>query len=220
MFYSASEQLSELLLTGNHQEMWRLLRQHVDAGKNSLYIYDSLLTSSMRHVGYLWEQNLISVADEHLASILCNLAIANYKVLIGGTSKIRQKRAMFLCVEGEQHELGVKMISSYFEEFDWDARCFGPNLPLEYAMSAAMNWKPQVIGISVALAYHVPQLREYIHALENLSHKPMIMVGGRAASVLDLKPYVSEKTVIFKDLYELHSWLEANSTQQLRQTWG
>ncbi|MCD1260521.1 B12-binding domain-containing protein [Paenibacillus athensensis] len=80
--YSTAEQLSGLLLAGNARNIWDFVQEHIDAGKNSLYIFDKLFSDAMRHIGYLWEQNWITVADEHLASALCDMMIARYNALI------------------------------------------------------------------------------------------------------------------------------------------
>ena len=93
-------------------------------------------------------------------------------------------------------------------EAGWQVRYFGPNLPLEYAMVSAMNWKPDVIGLSLSLAYQLPKLKEYVSTLESLHYNPKVLVGGRVASMYDLSPYCSDRTVTIPDLTSFRQWLQ------------
>ncbi|WP_397351496.1 B12-binding domain-containing protein [Paenibacillus sp. Y412MC10] len=40
------------------------------------------LAPAMRYVGSLWEQNLITVANEHLASCVCDILLTRYAGLV------------------------------------------------------------------------------------------------------------------------------------------
>nr|WP_272885661.1 cobalamin B12-binding domain-containing protein [Fictibacillus marinisediminis] len=118
---------------------------------------------------------------------------------------------MFSCLEGEQHALGLKMVSSLFEEDGWHSRYMGADLPLEYTVHTAEKWLPDVIGLSVSIAYNLPNLKRYVEALESLNYGPTVVIGGRLAEKYDLRPYCSDKTVIIKDVAELQNWLEVYS---------
>ncbi|WP_281887840.1 B12-binding domain-containing protein [Paenibacillus sp. YYML68] len=209
-----AELLAEALLAGDYDKSWSIVDQQTSAGRNSLYIYSKLLTQAMRYIGELWEHNSISVADEHLASAGCDRLLTLY-----GHMQVQQmehaKKVMLLCMEGELHYLGLKMISSFFQENGWETRCFGPNLPLEYALVHALSWKPDVIGISVTMVHALPKLKEYVHTLENMHHRPMVMIGGRLVGKYDLRPYCSSQTILLEDMNELHQWLEQDTMKTL-----
>lgn len=70
--------LALLFLEGNQDAAWEYIDQISKAGKDSLYIYETVFTAAMRHIGYLWEINEISVADEHLATSTCDFLLARY----------------------------------------------------------------------------------------------------------------------------------------------
>lgn len=107
------------------------------------------------------------------------------------------------------HYLGLKMVKILFEENGWNTLYFGPNLPLEYVIKKAGTWKPNVIGLSVSIVYHLPQLQNYIRELSQLPGMPRILLGGRMAGKYNL--FSSEKhTEIFEDLNVLEDWLKQN----------
>ncbi|RXZ00890.1 cobalamin B12-binding domain-containing protein [Fictibacillus sp. S7] len=209
------QQFAEFLLNGDQQRATELLRQiakHTPRYK----LYNELLTPAMRYIGELWERNDITVAEEHLATAVCDFVLAQYHYSPGKSLAMNRhsinRKAMFSCLEGEQHALGLKMVSGLFEEEGWHSRFMGADLPLEYTVDTAKKWMPDVIGLSVSIAYNLPNLQTYVKALEDLNYGPTVLVGGRLAEKYDLKPYCSDKTVIIKDVEELHSWLSVYST--------
>ncbi len=90
-------------------------------GKDSLFLFEQILTRAMRHVGELWELNEISVADEHIATNVCQLLLSRY-----ATEKIEQRqefvpelwtkpKAMLFCIEGIIDEVVQGIYEEYAE---------------------------------------------------------------------------------------------------------
>lgn len=201
------EHFAENMMAGLSDECWSTMMRFVHAGRNSLFIYEQLLAPSMRYIGSLWEQNVVTVADEHLASGVCDYLITRYahskkaKQPIGG-------KAMFLCVEGESHFFGLKMVSSLFQEYGWESKFFGPSLPLEYALISALKWQPDVIALSASMSYHLPTLRRYAETLEKMQHQPLIMVGSRLSETYAAHFRMTGRVVVCDNLLEVVQWLD------------
>ncbi|GLG01261.1 5-methyltetrahydrofolate--homocysteine methyltransferase [Alicyclobacillus hesperidum subsp. aegles] len=193
------------LLEGDEAAAWGVIQTYVQGGANLAYIYDVLLCKAMRHIGELWEANLISVADEHLASSVCDALLKRCQ-----PSRVvppTQGKAMLFCIEGEQHDLGIKMVASCFEECGFETRLYGKDLPLEYALLAALRWHPDIIGMSVSIVYHLPKLKTYVQELGSLAHHPTLLIGGRLTQMYDLRPYVGDSALIINDILHLQEWL-------------
>ncbi|ACV57723.1 cobalamin B12-binding domain-containing protein [Alicyclobacillus acidocaldarius] len=214
--------LVESLLDGDEERAWGVIQAYIQSGANSTYVFDVLLRNAMVHIGTLWEINAISVADEHLASTICERLVARYRDthLQKPDTPSRRSRVMLFCVEGEAHDLGLKMVAAAFEEAGYETRLYGRNLSLEYARLAALRWHPDIVGISVTMVYHLPKLRSYIHALESLAHRPQILVGGRLAQSYDLRPYVGPKTFIITDIMQLQAWMNQQRAMPSSSHWG
>jgi MerR family transcriptional regulator, light-induced transcriptional regulator len=202
--------LSQFLIDGNQDAAWEIIDAERKEGKSSLYIYENIFTSAMRHVGYLWETNKISVADEHLATSTCDFLLARFlwQKLKETPAAAVGKKAMFLCVEKEQHYLGLKMASQLFSEAGWETRFHGPNLPLEYVKKTALDWKPNAICISFSILYHAEHLKPYISELEKLPHRPEIIIGGRLLDQYEFNRHGSERTKFMKNLEDVRNWLD------------
>lgn len=210
------EELSKLLLNGKIMKAWTYL-ESVTNGKDSKVFYDAL-KETMYYVGDLWEENVISVADEHIASHVCKNLLA-YKCFhsIKHAPEIlsfRKKKAMFFCVEGEEHDLGIHMVSNYFQENGWETKCLGANLPLVHAMDFAEKFRPEVIGLSVNIAYNLPAVKKYIEALEELPFGPAILVGGKLAESHDLEFHCPPNTMIIRNLTEIEGLIKYMGTVQ------
>jgi methanogenic corrinoid protein MtbC1 len=199
-----AETLASFLLEGDSEKVWEHIHEHQHLSR--LEVYQNLITPAMQHIGFLWETNKITVADEHLATAICDFVLSK---LAYNRDKIDSgQKAMFLCLDGEQHYIGLKMVNSLFEENGWETKYYGPSLPLEYALKTALEWKPNVIGLSVSIVYHLPKLKEYAAEFAKLLHKPAVLLGGRLAGKYDLVPYCAEDTVILRDLPETMEWLK------------
>ena len=206
--------LVDFLLEGDEQSSWNL----VEIYKNGELLLDSHLfytaiTDAMYEVGKLWEKNYITVAQEHIASNVCVLLLNKYSLLSDKIYKEEEKglqkknKALFLCIEGEEHSIGCRIVSNIFREHGWNTRYIGANVPFQECVSYAMSWRPKVIGLSASILYNIPNLVKTIETLSKLEDKPDIIVGGRLTTLFDIKSYCEEEFVVIRNLIELNEWL-------------
>lgn len=203
--------LVQLMLQGNEEAAWRLITGWMK-GKDSLFFYEYVLAQAMRYVGELWELNEVTVADEHIASNVCNLLIARYHVEISDRldklSIDSGPKGMFFCIEGEEHSLGIRMVTSLFKEYGWNTRYLGANLPVKDAIIYANRWRPEVIGISLSIMYNLPKLIEFMNEIDKLNYHPEILVGGRITTLFQLESHLSKDVRIIRELESLHQLLQ------------
>ncbi|MDT8859579.1 cobalamin-dependent protein [Alkalihalobacillus sp. MEB130] len=210
----SSKKLAHAFLDGDIHASWMIVQQHVNEGMNSYYIYEQLLTPAMHYIGELWEKNEITVADEHIATGVCDFILSRYSFQFVQQNKAeKQKRAIFFCLEGEEHYLGIKMVSALFQEEGWDVRFLGPNLPLEYMLYTVQNFKPEVVGISLSLSTQLPQLKDYLHVLEEQKESLTILVGSRIGPSIDTNFILSKSVQFIYSLQEIRMWFEKETLQ-------
>lgn len=204
--------MAKLFLEGNEDEALQYL-QTAQTPFNRLMAYEQFLTPTMYHIGDLWENNQISVADEHLATAVCDFVLSQVDYRSTKQGLDQAKKVLLFGVEEEQHYLGLKMVASVFREHGWKVRYLGPNLPLEHVHKQITTFKPDVIGISAALSYRLPKLQEVVESFQKLEWNPQILIGGRMAKKHDLSKFVSDKVFIMKDLEQLQGWLEEDQNK-------
>lgn len=202
------KQLVTSLLEGDSDAAYGQVQALHIQGMSVAAIYQQYITGAMREIGDLWENDEISVADEHLATSTCEYVLAKFHSKIPKPSLVgTSKKAMFFSVEKEQHSLGMKMAAHLFETEGWKVWFVGPNLPLSHAYQAAERFEPDVIGISLTIVHHLQQLKDYVTLLEELPHKPRIIVGSRLLSSYDLEKYASPTTQMISNFEALTYWL-------------
>lgn len=167
-------------LAGNRREALRLL---VDEGLlrgvpvPSLHL--EVIQKAQWEIGRLWQENHISVAQEHLATAISQLALSHlYRHLQRDPPNGRT--VMLSCVEGELHELGARMASDFLEMAGFDVRFLGANVPTEHLVREVVGSRPHLLALSVTMTYHVPALRKAVAAVREVSPMLPMAVGGLA----------------------------------------
>ena len=195
MTFTSSKELAESLLEGNLNKCWAIIKEYDYSGYSSTFIYDELITNAMKEIGYKWQRNEISVAEEHLATGICEVLLSRYLWEKGNLDSNQEPKVMLFCPEGEHHTLGLKMCASTFEEYGWTVKNLGANLPLEHAIYMIRKWKPDCLGISLTMSYTIPMLRQYIDRISMLKDKPDILIGSRLLNEYSFKMFEDDHMI-------------------------
>lgn len=142
-------------------------------------LYVSLFQRSLYQVGELWEHNRISVAAEHMAtSITEGLMNRIYPDIV--SEKRIGKKVLISAVENEQHQVGAKMVADMFEMKGWDAFYLGAGTPVHELIRFAQETKPDIIGLSLSVYFHMEELEKMIAGIRQHFPHIQILVGGQA----------------------------------------
>ncbi|MBN8230441.1 cobalamin-dependent protein [Corallococcus macrosporus] len=180
-------------LSGNRQEALRLL---VDDGLlcgiplQELHL--EVIQAAQYEIGRLWQENTISVAQEHLATAISQYVLAHlYRHLPRDPSN--GKIVMMACVEGELHEVGARMASDFLEMAGFDVRFLGANVPADHLARMVRETPPNLLALSVTMPFHMPQVREAVRKVREVSPSLPIAVGGLA---FDWGPVLEEELAV------------------------
>lgn len=167
------------LLLGDRKECANIVNALLDSKVPIQSIYEDLLKISLYKVGELWEQNKISVATEHLASAIVE-AILNTIYLNIILKKNINKNVLLSCVENENHQIGIKMISDILEINGWNTYFLGSNTPTKDVLLFSKSISIDLIAISLSIYFHLPELLKLIHEFRTEFPNTPILVGGQA----------------------------------------
>jgi methanogenic corrinoid protein MtbC1 len=176
------ERYLQALLQGDRRAAMAVVDDAVqrDMGVRALYL--EVFQPAMREIGRLWQENRITVADEHLATAITQAAMARlYDQLFAGAAA-HGPLLLAACADQERHELGLRMICDVLEMEGWDTIFLGASVPVEDLVRMVLDRKPEVVALSASIAPHVARVREAVRAIRlAVPHDgPMIVVGGRA----------------------------------------
>lgn len=176
----ASEYLTAVL-SGSREDAARLVLSALDGGATLRDVYRHVFEPVQQEIGRLWQLNEISVAQEHFCTAATQQVMTRlYSRVFAG--KKREKKAVGMCVGGELHEIGLRIVTDLLELDGWQTWYLGANVPPAAAVQLCVDRKADVLLVSVTLPPHLPEAREVIRlfrARPELSGA-RVLVGGRA----------------------------------------
>ncbi len=191
-FLKSSEPLVEeartyldLLLDGKRKKAAGLIETLVEDGQSIREIYEHIFQKTQYEVGALWQNNKISVAHEHYCTAATQLIMSGLYPQIFSTEK-SGKKLVACAVADELHEIGIRMVSDFFEMEGWDTHYLGANMPDEHLIKSLKEYKPDILAISVTVPLHIERAAKLIEKVreDERTGEIKIMVGGYPFSIV------------------------------------
>ena len=179
--WEEADPYSTAALLGKHDDAVSLL-EDAFARRDSLPgVAVHVIQPAMYEVGRLWQQNQVSVAQEHLATATSESWIAQ-SMPRSKAAPDNGKRAIFACLAGNHHGLGLRMVADAFELDGWAVDHLGTNTPVEALVTQVRDTRPHLVGFSAALPQHLLGLRLAIGQMRQTLGEtcPRIAIGGLA----------------------------------------
>lgn len=171
--------LLEALLDGDWRRSEGIVREALAAGAPYPVVADRLVAPVMREVGRRWQGNRITVAQEHLATAIAQGVLARAFV-DAAPPRERGGKAVFACVEGNLHSLGLRLVADAFELQGWDVEFLGADVPTRDLVAHVRARAPAVLGLSVSLPQQLATAAAAVQAVRRAlgEERPFILVGG------------------------------------------
>jgi len=167
------------LLSLETSQAKKLIFQAVEEGTSVKDIYLSVFQPVMYEVGWLWESGVISIGQEHYCTNATQLIMSMlYSNIFIGAAK--GNRLLAACVQGELHELGLRMVSDFFQMDGWNTDYMGANTPNGSIVSALEKIKYDLLMINVTMHDRLEDARKLIAAVRASTEirDILIIVGG------------------------------------------
>ena len=169
------------LMYGDHHAALRCVCDAMDEGASLAQAYVQMVQPALYEVGNQWQRNRLSVSQEHLVTATSQdvMALAYRQARFAPRLG---RSALFACVQGNHHGLGVRMVSDAFDTRGWDATCLGTDIPAVDLLREVEHRRPELLGLSAALPRHLITARQTIEMLraELGADCPEIWIGGLA----------------------------------------
>lgn len=169
----------DLLLAGKRKQAAGLIEELAENGQSIKDIYEHIFQKTQYEVGALWQSNKISVAHEHYCTAATQLIMSGLYPRIFSMQKTG-KKLVACSVSGELHEIGIRMVSDFFEMEGWDTHYLGANMPDDNLVKSLKEYNPDILAISVTLPLHIDKAAELIKKVRDdiQADKIKIMIGG------------------------------------------
>ena len=167
------------LIAGRRSECHDIVRKLLAASIDIKALYDKLFQRSMYRVGELWENNRITVANEHLATAITESLLNLAYPAIFATDRIG-KKAVISCSANEFHQVGGKMVADILELNGWDGHFLGANTPAEDMAQYIQEVKPDLVGLSLSILSNIENLERCIDVVKTDFPNLDLLIGGQA----------------------------------------
>lgn len=161
-----------------------LLEDGLGAGVSVPELYLEVIQPAQYEIGRLWQANALSVAEEHVATGISQLALTMLYPSISRAAPIG-KQVMVACVGTERHDLGARMVADFYEMAGFSVRYLGANVGAEDLIVMVKEDPPDVLALSVTLTANVKSLRLAVDGIRAaVGDQVTFAVGGPASGAL------------------------------------
>lgn len=167
------------LLNGRRNQAARLIDQLVEKGVTVPDICEQIFQATQYELGALWQKKLITVAHEHYCTAATQVLMARLYPVIFSRKKNGLK--LISCSVGnELHEIGIRMVSDYFEMDGWDTCYLGSHLSEAQILNSLNEEDANLLAISATVPVHISRIKSMIRSIrDNPDFRDLkIMVGG------------------------------------------
>lgn len=180
--WEEADAFREAALAGKQAEAAEVFKRALERSGSLHEAEVHVIQPAMYVIGRLWQENKVSVAQEHLASAIAQTLMAQGYSLIepGDAGDNVELSAVFACAAGNQHMIGLRMVADAFEYAGWTVHFLGADTPARDLIQHTRAFAPDIVGLSATLPYQLKSLRETITALRDALGRdcPRIVVGG------------------------------------------
>ena len=181
-----SQAFLERLLDGDYNGSLQLAGEQIHTREDLPDFYQHVITPCLYQIGTLWQDNMISVAHEHLATAIVSQLLAE---LFGRFAELSTSRGTVLAttVPGEEHDTGLRMIADLLELDGWTVVYGGPARTEEEITDLVLEHRPDLVMVSVTMVFSLHRLRDLTGALRRLPGRDRmgILGGGQATASLE-----------------------------------
>lgn len=166
-------------------------------------IYDLIVTPVLHHIGYMWEQQEISVVEEHLAS----QAIKDCIIRLQGIIRIPQYKigkALCLTPSQELHDIPLKMVDHVLEARGFVVLYSGQLTLIDRIEGIFEIHRPDRLYISSTNLNHHEELQKEINHLCDIAQTAncQVYVGGRSFDLVDYShPAIRKRLFSFEEVH-------------------
>jgi methanogenic corrinoid protein MtbC1 len=169
------------LLRGNRRDAMELVAATLDGGASLRDVYRHIFEPVQHEIGRLWQLNQVSVAQEHFCTAATQFIMTQlYARVFAGERK--EKRAVAMCVGGELHEIGLRIVTDLLELDGWETWYLGASMPPRDAVQLCVERKADALLVSATLPPHIAAVSEVIRLFRDRRELDgaRVRVGGRA----------------------------------------
>jgi len=167
------------LLEGDKNRCRKVVDKLLEERTGVIEIYTELFQKTLYQVGKMWDQNKLSVGDEHMGTEITEELLYYCSSRITPVRQLN-KKALVSCVNKEFHKLGARMAADVFVLNGWETYFLGASTPTKEILKYIDLKKPEIVGLSFSFYINIMKLIDVVREIKNTHPGQRIILGGRA----------------------------------------
>jgi methanogenic corrinoid protein MtbC1 len=171
------------LLDGRRKDAFAVADRWYSEGRSLIDLEEHIIAPALHRIGDMWQLNQVTVAREHMATAIAQ-SVMTGGLLRSSPPAMTSRKVLLACVEGNNHAIGLNMVSDAFQLDGWDVLYLGANMPTSDLVEQIVGSAPDLVGLSVSFPAHLCAVRTVVDLLDSRlgALRPRVIVGGLAAN--------------------------------------
>lgn len=180
------DQVLKVLQSTNGSELEETL-SHIYQQQGMKSFITETMIPLLRIVGERWATGQLQVFEEHLLSEVLTRFLNSEISVLQKTAK--KPRVLLATLPGEEHTLGLLMVSALLSSRNITVINLGGEVPLDQIVSAVDRFQADVLGVTFSAAYQYENIRNNLTELrETIAEGIDIWTGGEGVKRLRKLP--------------------------------
>lgn len=169
------------VLEGDRRAAVDVILRAASEGVPVTSLLTQVLAPAQAEVGRMWHRGEVSVAEEHFTTTTTHLAISLLYPMLPRTPS-NGKTVVCAAVEGNIHDVGIRIVADFFEMAGWRSIYLGADMPADDLGHAILDYSADALAISAGISTQLRPLRAAIERVRLLPRAAgvAIVVGGGA----------------------------------------
>ena len=171
------------LVAGDHVLAQQLFRAALERQRDPVAAAVELVQPALYSIGRKWQDNQISVAQEHLATAIVEALLAE-TAHAHGRGGPEDSSSMLALAPGNRHSVGLRIVADALAEAGWNTHMLPAGGDVHAILEAVARERPQVLAVSVSLAHHLLTTRALFTRVRSRlgPAAPQLLLGGLAVA--------------------------------------
>jgi 5-methyltetrahydrofolate--homocysteine methyltransferase len=172
--------LFDAVLKGLSAQAGRAAQAQLQTGRAPLEIVEGELIPALSQVGDGFEKGKLFLPQLLMSAEAAKAAFDKIRaaLLASGQQQKHRGRIILATVEGDVHDIGKNIVKVLLENYGFEVRDLGRDVPAETVLETALKENIRLVGLSALMTTTLPGMEKTIRLLKEHISGIKVMVGG------------------------------------------
>ena len=174
--------LTQAIIAGDKFAAVEQTQTCLDEGEEAGAIIEERLVPGMAVIGDRFQRDEIFVPEMLIAANAMKASLAILEPLVAASGSKAPYTAVIGTVEGDLHDIGKNLVGMMWRGANIEVIDLGVNVSPQAFAAAAIEHKPDLVGMSALLTTTMPHMKRAVEAVKATGVDTRIIIGGAPVS--------------------------------------